>query len=212
MHVCGARSEVRSDPRQPGSAPRRPGSLSRLLLLLTLLGPLPATADPDVEDTPPFALPTASVRLVEQVYRLDAVARLRLTPAVERALHNGVDLTLTWEVSIERTREWWLDASVASITQRYRLSFHELSRQYIVTNLNTGQQRSYTRVQTALDQVGTLVGFPLVDRVLVADGGRLVGHVRIRLQQDELPLPLRAVALFDDDWDLASEWYQWRFE
>ncbi|MDZ7828597.1 MAG: DUF4390 domain-containing protein [Halofilum sp. (in: g-proteobacteria)] len=190
----------------------RPGTLARLLLALTLLAPLPAAADPTRAEAAPFELPSASVRLVEEVYRLDAVARLRLTPAVENALNNGVDLTITWEVSIQRSRAWWFDADVAWIVQRYRLSLHELSRQYVVTNLNTGQQRSYTRVHTALDQIGTLVGFPLVDRVLVADGGDLTGQVRVRLQHDELPLPLRAVALFSDAWDLASEWYQWRFE
>jgi len=186
---------------------RRTGPLLRALALVMLLSPLPVAADPS-----PFELPGVTVRLADQVYRLDAVARLRLTPAVEDALHNGVDLTLTWEVSIERTRAWWLDADVAYIAQRFRLSFHELTRQYVVTNLNTGQSRSYTQVETALDEVGTLIGFPLVDRVLVADGEDLIGHVRIRLQHDELPLPLRAVALFDDEWDLASEWYRWRFE
>lgn len=207
MHVCGARAEGRGGPPR---AARRP---ARLLLVLALLAPLPAAAEPgDAAADPAFELPTASVRLVEAVYRLDAVARLRLTPDVAEALHNGVDLTLTWEASIERRREWWLNADVAYIAQRYRLSFHELSRQYVVTNVNTGQRRSYTGLQTALDRIGTLVGFPLIDRVLVTDGGSLVGHVRIRLQHDELPLPLRAVALFDDDWDLESEWYEWRFE
>jgi hypothetical protein len=212
MHVCGAPPEGRDGPRRPLAVSRRPGTLSRLLLLLALLAPLGAVAQPASEASAPFELPTASVRLVEEVYRLDAFARLRLTPAVEKALNNGVDLTITWEVSIQRSRAWWVDADVAWIVQRYRLSLHELSRQYVVTNLNTGQQRSYTRVQTALDRIGALAGFPLVDRVLVADGGNLIGQVRVRLQHDELPLPLRAVALFSDAWDLESEWYQWRFE
>jgi len=209
MHVCGAPPEGREGPCRPLAASRRPGPLSRLLLLLALLS---AVAVPARAYATPFELPSASVRLVEEVYRLDAVARLQLTPDVENALNNGVDLTITWEASIQRSRAWWVDADVAWIVQRYRLSLHELTRQYVVTNLNTGQQRSYTRVQTALDQIGTLVGFPLVDRVLVAGDGNLIGQVRVRLQHDELPLPLRAVALFSDSWDLVSEWYQWRFE
>jgi len=209
MRVCGALPDCRVRRCGPPGAVRRFRPLLRALALLLLLGPVPVAA---AADAAPFKLPNATVRLADQVYRLDAVARLRLTPAVEDALHNGVDLTLTWEVSIERTRAWWLDADVAWIVQRYRLSFHELTRQYLVTNLNTGQSRSYTRVATALDEIGTLIGFPLVDRVLVENGEGLIGHVRIRLQHDQLPLPLRAVALFDDDWDLASEWYRWRFE
>jgi len=210
MCVCGVRPDRRHGPGSPARVViRRPGPLMRALGLMLLLSPLPVTT---AAEPSPFELPGVTVRLADEVYRLDAIARLQLTPAVEDALHNGVDLTLAWEVSIERKRAWWLNADVAHIVQHYRLSFHELTRQYIVTNLNTGQSSNYTRIRTALDQIGRLIDFPLVDRVLVADGGGLIGNVRIRLRHDELPLPLRAVALFDDDWDLASEWYQWQFE
>lgn len=208
MHVCGMVAEGRERTRQRRAC-RWPG----LLLALALVAPAVVAATPDErEPSPPFELPTASVRLVDNVYRLDAVARLRLTPDVRSALDNGVDLTLTWEALIERPREWWLDAEVAHIFQRYRLSFHELTLQYVVTNVNTGQQRSFARLRAALDHVGNLAGFPLVDRVLVEGDEGLVGHVRIGLQHDELPLPLRAVALFDDDWDLRTEWRQWLFD
>lgn len=211
MHVCGALPERRAHCPRRRVATRRPGRWSGLLIALSLAGPV-AAVKADEDEAPRFELPGASVRLAEEVYRLDAVARLRLSADAREALDNGVDLTLAWEASIERTREWWLDAEVAHIVQRYRLSLHELTQQYVVTNVNTGQQRSYTRLQTALDQIGALVGFPLVDRVLVQDSVGLVGHVRIGLQHDELPLPLRAVALFDDDWDHQSEWFEWRFE
>lgn len=185
--------------------------LLTLLLLALATAPVPAIAQ-DSDAVAPFVLSNVSVRAVEAVYRLDAVARLRLTPPVREALDNGVDLTITWEIGIERQNDWWLDTDVAYITQRYRLTFHELSLQYVVTNLNTGQQRSYTSLRAALDRIGTLLGFPLIDRVLVDDGRQYNGHVRVRLQHDELPLPLRAIALFSGAWGLESEWYRWSFE
>lgn len=210
MRVCGEPSEGRAGPvpRAAGRARVPPC----LWLFLALALPLPVPAEPVASEGPAFELPVADVRLVEAVYRLDAVARLRLTPDVEEALHNGVDLTIAWEAVIERARRWWPDTDVAFITQRYRLSLHELSGQYIVDNRNTGERRSYTSLEIALDQIGTLLDFPLVDRVLVADGGDLLGRVRVRLEQDELPLPIRVIAMFDGDWDLATEWHQWRFE
>lgn len=212
MRACSALSE-----RPPVAGRPHPAGCRRWrrlwLTLLLLCPPLPAAATAEADQAgPPFVLPNASVREVDNVYRLDAVARLRLTQPVREALDNGVDLTIAWEVEIDRRNDWWLDSDVAYIVQRYRLSFHELSLQYVVTNLNTGQQRSYTRLQTALDRIGTLIGFPLIDRVLLDDGGRYNGHVRVRLLQEELPLPLRAVALFSGAWKLESEWYQWSFE
>lgn len=213
MHACSALPERLVTPRQRARTCVRAGRGLLLAFALVLPdGSAAAATDSGGTTARPFTLPNASVRAVENVYRLDAIARLRLTPAVREALDNGVDLTIAWEIEIDRINRWWLDTDVAYVTQRYRLSLHELSLQYVVTNLNTGQQRSYTRLQTALDRIGTLVGFPLLDRVLLTDGGRYTGYVRVRLLHDQLPLPLRAVALFADAWDLESEWYRWAFE
>ena len=159
-----------------------------------------------------FELPSAAVREVDGVYLLDAVADLELSAPVRSALENGVDLHITWEVEIERQRNWWLNADVAAVVQRNRLSYHELSLQYVVTNLNTGERRSFTRLARALRHVGTLIGFPVVDSVLIDDPTRHRGHVRVRLEHESLPLPLRPTALFGDGWDLESEWQSWRFE
>lgn len=210
MRVCSALPDPSVAAGRPEAAGRS-GALLAVLLLLLPAAPGNVLAEDEAESAP-FVLPTASVREVEGVYRLDAVARLQLTPPVRAALDNGVDLAIAWEIEIDRHNEWWLDSDVAYIVQRYRLSFHELSLQYVVTNLNTGQQRSYTGLRTALDRIGTLLGFPLVDRVLLDDDGRYNGHVRVRLMHEELPLPLRAVALFSGAWELESEWYQWSFE
>ncbi|MDZ7749078.1 MAG: DUF4390 domain-containing protein [Halofilum sp. (in: g-proteobacteria)] len=184
------------------SAPRR--CLVALALAALLALPPPAAAA--------FELPSASVREVEGVYLLDAVARLELSGPVRQALENGVDLHIAWEVDLERYRRWWLDADVASLVQRNRIEYHELSLQYIVTNLNTGERRSFTRLASALDSIGTLVGFPVVDSVLIEEPSRYRGFVRVRLEHDRLPLPLRPTALFSDAWDLESEWRPWRFE
>lgn len=211
MRACSALPERPPADRPATGGGRRSRRLWLTLLLLCPPIPVAAAAEADEASTP-FVLPNASVREVDNVYRLDAVARLRLTAPVREALDNGVDLTIAWEIEINRHNDWWLDSDVAHLVQRYRLSFHELSLQYVVTNLNTGQQRSYTRLQSALNRIGMLIGFPLIDRVLLDDGGRYSGHVRVRLLQEELPLPLRAVALFSGAWNLESEWYQWSFE
>lgn len=163
-------------------------------------------------DDAQFTLPSASVRLADGVYLLDAVARLALTPTVRDALDSGVELTIRWEVEVTRRRDWWLDADVARIVQRYRLEYHALSLQYVVTNLNTGQRRAYTRLAVALNRIGNLIGFPLVDRVLVEPPQRYTGHVRVRLEQGSLPLPLRPMALFSPSWHLGTQWRELSFE
>lgn len=157
--------------------------------------------------------PSASVRVVDGVYLLDSVVRIQLADSVVTALHSGVALTFAWEVEIGRERAWWWpEAEVAYVTQRYRLEYHALSLQYLVTNLNTGERRSFTRLPTALDFIGQLIGFPIVDRVLLDDPGRYTGYVRLRLEHNTLPLPLRPAALFSAAWYLETDWREWSFE
>lgn len=184
------------------SGPRR----HLLVLACAALVALPSPA------TAAFELPSAAVREVDGVYLLDAIARLELSDPVREALENGVDLHIAWEVDLDRERNWWLDADVASVVQRNRLEYHELSLQYIVANLNTGERRSFTRLSVALDHIGTLLGFPVVDSVLIDRPARYRGFVRVRLEHDRLPLPLRPTAFFSSAWDLESEWQPWRFE
>ncbi len=180
-----------------------------VLLGCCALAALPAAS---VRAEAPFGAPTVSVELADEVYQLDALADLELTPPVREALENGVDLHIRWRVDIERERGWWLDAEVASVVQHHRLSYHPLSRQYVVTNRNTGERRSFQRLDSALEEIGTLIDFPVVDAVLIDEPSRYRGYVRVHLVHGELPLPLRTTALFSSQWDLASEWREWRFD
>ena len=160
----------------------------------------------------PGTLSGVNVRLVDEVWRLDAAADIRLTPPVHRALDNGVALTFVWQIEIQRARRWWLDAEVAKLSQRYTLAYHALSRQYVVTNRNTGKRRSFTRLASALDAIGTLVGYPVIDQVVLDDPARCTGYTRVLLEHRSLPLPLRPEALWSSAWELESAWRSWSFE
>lgn len=160
----------------------------------------------------PFELRSAEVRVVDGVYLLDAFAHLRLTEPVREALHSGVELPVTWRIEITRERDWWPDASVTTLSQRYRLEYHELSLQYLVTNLNTDERRSFATLDGALGHMGRLFGYPLVDRMLLDEAVHYSGRVRVRLDHGALPWPLRPAVWFSSDWDLASEWRVWSFE
>lgn len=189
------------------SAPLR---LVSRLAVMTLLAATPLAAP--AQEVGGIDMRGASVRQAEEVYVLDAVADIRLTPAVRRALDNGVTLTFAWEVEISRARNWLPDATTAALTQRYAVEYHALSLQYIVTNRNTGERRSFTRRRIALDFIGTLIGLPLVDAPMIDDPAIHTGHVRLKLEQDSLPLPLRPQALFNPAWYLRSDWKTWSFE
>ncbi len=155
-----------------------------------------------------FHVRTASTTLVQGVYQLSARMDLPLSEEVLEALANGVSITLVLDMTVERKRRYFLwNESVASLEQRYRLTFHSLTEQYQVTNLNTAVKETYPDLSHALRAVGDLDNFPMIDRRLLYMQERYNVGLRVRLDIESLPSPLRLVAYISNSWRLASPWY-----
>lgn len=183
----------------------------RGLALVLLLPGAPALADEGVE-AGRFDMRHVDVRLVDDVYRIDAVARLDLSTRTREALAGGLGLTFTLEVEVVRERGWWLDADVATISRDLLLEYHELSGQYVVTNPRTGERRGFHRARSALDFIGRGIDFPVIDAVVINDPSRFRGRARMRLKREELPWALRPAALIFPGWQLQTDWMTWSFD
>lgn len=157
-----------------------------------------------------FDIISASTRLEGDVYRLNAQIEYRFSQAALEALQNGVPLTVELEMEVRRRRPWVWDEPIYSLAQRFRLEYHTLSRQYLVTNLNNGERRGFPNRSSALQFMGTISDFPLLDKGLLTPNQYYKAALRARLDIDALPTPLRLFAYISDDWRLASEWRIWR--
>jgi hypothetical protein len=156
-----------------------------------------------------FDIVSASTRLEGDVYRLNARIDYRFSGPALEALQNGVPLTVELEMEVRRRRSWLWDETVYALTQRFRLEYHALSRQYLVNNLNSGERRGFPTRSGALQFMGQINDFPLLDKGLLEKDVRYEGALRIQLDRETLPAPLRVVAYLSDDWRLASEWFTW---
>jgi len=155
-----------------------------------------------------FRIHNASTSLVNGVYQLRAHLELNLNDEVLQALESGVPITLVLDMEVGRKRHYFLwNESVASLEQRYRLEFHSLSEQYRVINLNTDVRETYPELEHALRAIGDLEDFPMLDRRLLNSRERYEVSLRIRLDIESLPSPLRVVAYVSPSWHLVSPWY-----
>lgn len=158
---------------------------------------------------PGFTLAGADVRNDDSGVYVDARFDVRLSREAEDALESGVPLALQMQVRVLRVRDWWWDSELASSDVRTELRYHALSRRYVVMHGDTGEQRTFFRRDAALNAWASMVGHRAIDRVRIQGNGDYVLQVRARLDVDDLPYPLRAVALVSPEWRLASEWYSW---
>ena len=190
------------------------------LLFLSL--PLPAPAqDFAVTPAPPppikveedpgyFAVREARTGLENGVYFLDARIEYRLSSDARRALQSGVPLTIRVEVELLRPRRLWFDGEEAALRQRYQLEYHALSERFTVQNLNSGDQASFWTLSAALDSLGRIEHFPLIDAALLEANQRYYLRMRSVLDVEKLTGPLRLIAFWRRDWSLGSDWYKWQ--
>lgn len=151
----------------------------------------------------------ADTELHDEVYYLDADLGLYLSDAVVEALESGVPVTIELQIEVVAPRDWWWDETAYALSQRYRVKFHALTRQYVLTNLNSRVQRTYPTRAAALGALASVDRLPILDRSALKVGVRYFARLRVRLAVEQLPSPLRVWAYLSPDWDLASDWFQW---
>jgi len=182
------------------------GSLGfRATWLLCFLATLaaPAFADTRLDVT------GASVAIDDGVYELDARLDLRVPEEGRRAIEAGLTLDLDYQIEIARVRRYLPDAGVASLQQRFELSYHALSQRYLVRNLNTGEQQDFGSLQASLDRIAEVRGLPLLDSSLLEPGTTYEFRVRAELRLQTAPDTLGWLLFWTDDWSATSEWFAW---
>ncbi len=159
-----------------------------------------------------FKVQQAGSELHDGIYHVQARFDLRLSKAMRSALENGVTLVFAIEVEIEHPRRFWLNEGVAHLEQRYALSYHPLTEQYLVTDLNTEIQKNFHSLGAALEYLNRDSALPTIDADLLKPGVRYIGYIRISLVRSALPLALKVKAYSQKAWRAASDWKRWRIQ
>lgn len=165
-----------------------------------------------LEDVDPgFEVKSVKTRLQEDVYYLDAECDYVLSDDIKEAIENGVKLGIAFETKIYRER-WYGDKEYASQKQKYFIKFHTLSRQYLLSNENSGEQINFSSLEKLINKIKIIKDLPLPDKSALPESRPLLVKVRLRVDIESLPLPLRALSYIDGDWSLDSEWSVWSLE
>lgn len=186
-----------------------PGLLTRRLATAVLWLSASLVAVAWAADAGRFAIRTVFTNVQDGVIYMGADVDYELSEIAREALANGVDLTIELQIEVVRDRRFWVDRDVASLLQRYQLSYQPLSERFVTRNLNSGDQLSFGALPAALEYLGKVRDLPLLDDALLKPGKRYEIRVRAVLDTRDLAGPLRLINFFWGDWRLESEWYEW---
>jgi len=185
------------------------GVLLALVATAGLFGPFAASAD-GLEGR--FEIRSADLELKDGVYHLNARLDLPVGEAVRSGLADGVPLTLELDLDIERVRQLLPNSRVAELSQHYHLQYNAVSARYILRNDNSGQQESLGSVDAALEQLSEIHGLPVLDKSLITPERRYEASVRAKIDYGTVPLSLRILMFWVNEWHRESDWYTWTFQ
>ena len=136
----------------------------------------------------------------------------RLSSEARDALDSGVTLAIQLDVEVLERRRFWLDLEDASLEQLYQLERDALSERYIVRNLNSGEQLSFATLFSALNYLGRINDLPVIDVALLDNDEQYDMRIRVGLNTEDFPGPLRFLSFMRRKWSLKSDWYRWELE
>lgn len=184
----------------------------RAVLLWGCLSAAPAALSEGIE------INKVEARLTDEGYRLAADFKITLPPTVEEALKRGVTLYFVSELSVHRSRWYWVDTEIVYHEQTTKLSYNILTRQYRISR--GGLFQSFFDLKDALRAVGHQTSPPIPASQLdnhaggylsrwTAKGSQIGAIAAMRLDLTQLPKPLQVNALTSDQWSVESKRFHW---
>ena len=159
-----------------------------------------------------FEVRSVESQLVDGVHSIDARLQLVLSSEALRALSSGITLTIELQLEVIRVRRWYMDDLEAELATTFELEYRPLSQRYIVRNLNSGDQDSFATLYSALNNLGRVQGLPVIDDAVLDTDSDYRVRLRALLQTKQYSAPLRVLFFWRDQWQLESEWSEWKLE
>ena len=79
-------------------------------------------------------------------------------------------------------------------------------------NVNSGEQDSFATLYSALNNLGRIQRLPVIDDSLLNPGSNYRARLRALLSTQQYPAALRILLFWRSEWQLKSDWYEWRIE
>jgi Domain of unknown function (DUF4390) len=132
---------------------------------------------------------------------------LKFNPDLEEALNKGVQFNFLVEFQLVTPYQYWFDDEIVTVTERITLSYHALSRQYLVQRGD--QQKSFGSLDEVKLDLGKIRDLKVFTKADVSKGGPYEAALLMRLDHAKLPKALLEEAERADEWKMISQRYEW---
>jgi hypothetical protein len=150
---------------------------------------------------------SAELEALEDIYVLNADVDMKFSEKIEEAISKGFELNFLIEFQLAKPRKYWFDDEVVTVTHDVSLSYHALSRQFLV--IRGDQQKTFVRLDEAIDDLSAISDLKVFQKSEVEKGELYKAVLLMRLDAKKLPKALQGEAIGSDDWKMSSQRFEW---
>ncbi len=147
--------------------------------------------------------------LDNEIYYLNAKLSCNFSDEAIEALDHGVAIHIMIDIKTKKQRDYLWDKTVSTSTIVYKIEYHPLSQRYVLTELNRLTRKDFQHLSNALDRLGDINDWPLINEKDIVEQDIYQVYIRARLDIQALPAPLRPLAFISNNWRLSSNWQHW---
>lgn len=144
--------------------------------------------------------------IVDGTHKLNARITYTFSDEVLDALEHGVALYFNILIKTSKSRAIIWDKIIKENMISYRLEYHPLSQRYLLTNLSQFKRYDFRTLESALNRMGEIDEYPLVNIVRLDANASYQAGIRVMLDNTLLPAPLRPLGFLSSKWKLSSPW------
>ena len=157
-----------------------------------------------------FVVREVDARFVDDALTITTALDMNLSARSEEALNKGIPLDVVIDLALLEDRRLLWDRVVTDRTLHRRIQFHALSGQYLVSSadVDADEFARFPTAQAALTYAGALneLDIRLPKKKDIDPGRRYWLRLRVQLDIETLPSPLRPLAYVTPAWHHNTGW------
>jgi len=150
---------------------------------------------------------SAELIAVDEDYVLNADFDIKFNEELEQMINKGFDVNFLVEFQLISPRKYWFDDEIKTVSQHVTLSYHALSRQYLI--IRDEQQKTFATLAEAQQELSTLRDLKVLQKSELGKSTQYRAFLLMRLDNKKLPKSLQVDALGTNDWKLSSQRFEW---
>lgn len=157
-----------------------------------------------------LAIKNAEINSQFEAYFLNADFDLSFNDDLDEAIRKGIPINFIIEFELKKPRKYWFDEEVAKKTKEILLTYHALSKQFILSE-SENHLIAFDNLTQAKNELKRIKNWRIFDKSQIDDTDKYSAYLQVKLDQTKLPKQLQADITSNREWQLASKQFQWTF-